>query len=129
MSTNNRTNSQIKGFIVVADFLLLNILLQIFFRYNPLMVGWEATKIRIFFITINVALLVGQYYRSTIIHLRNVNLEDIAKRVLGLAIITIVVAYMMMKGISLSNTRVGVQLITFGIGWTICLFISRYVER
>ena len=129
MSTNNRTNSLIKGFVVFSDFLLLNILLLLFFRYNPLMNGWEATKIRIFFVTINVALLVGQYYRSTIIHLRNVNLEDIAKRVLGLAIVTIAVAYMMMKGISLNNTRVGVQLITFGIGWTICLFISRYVER
>ena len=129
MSTNNRTNSLIKGFVVFSDFLLLNILLLLFFRYNPLMNGWEATKIRIFFVTINVALLVGQYFRSTIIHLRNVNLEDIAKRVLGLAIVTIAVAYMMMKGISLNNTRVGVQLITFGIGWTICLFISRYVER
>ena len=129
MSTNNRTNSLIKGFVILADFLLLNILLLFFICYNPLMSGWAATKIRIFFITINVALLVGQYYRSTIIHLRNVNLEDIAKRVLGLAIITIVVAYMMMKGISLNNTKVGIQLITFGIGWTICLLISRYVER
>jgi putative colanic acid biosynthesis UDP-glucose lipid carrier transferase len=91
--------------------------------------GWVATKTRIFFITINVALLIGQYYRSTIIHQRNISIEDIVKRVLGLVIITIVVAYMMMKGISLSNTRVGMQLITFGMGWTVCLFISRYAER
>ena len=129
MSTNNRTNSLIKGFVVVADFLLLNVLLLLFSQLNPLMSGWEATKIRIFIITLNVALLIGQYYRSTIIHLRNVTLEEIAKRVLGLTIITIVLAYIIMKGISLSNTKVGMQLITFGIGWTICLFICRYVER
>ena len=129
MRTNNRTNSQIKGVVVVVDFLLLNILLLLYSHFSPLMTGWEATRIRIFFITLNVALLIGQFYRSTIIHLRNITLEDIAKRVLGLAIITIVLAYVMMKGISLSNTKVGMQLVTFGIGWTICLFISRYVER
>lgn len=129
MSSNNQTNSLIKGFVVVADFLLLNILLLLFFSYSPLMSGWVATKIRIFFITINVALLIGQYYRSTIIHQRNITIEDIAKRVLGLVIFTIVVAYMMMKGISLNNTRVGIQLITFGATWGICLFISRFVER
>ena len=129
MSTNNHTNNLIKGFVILADFLLLNILLLFFFRYYPLMSGWAATKMRIFLITINVALLIGQYYRSTIVHLRNVNLEDILKRVLGLAIVTIVVAYMLMKGISLNNTKVGIQLISFGICWTICLLICRYAER
>ena len=129
MSTNNRTNSLIKGVVIVADFLLLNILLLLFFHLSPLVTGWVATKIRIFFITLNVALLIGQYYRSPIIHLRNVVLEEIAKRVLGLAIITIVLAYIIMKGISLSHTRVGIQLISFGIIWTISLFVSRYVER
>ena len=129
MSTNNHTNNLIKGFVILADFFLLNILLLFFFRYYPLMSGWAATKMRIFLITINVALLIGQYYRSTIVHLRNVNLEDIVKRVLGLAIVTIVVAYMLMKGISLNNTKVGIQLISFGICWTICLLICRYAER
>ena len=129
MSSNNHTNSLIKGIVVVADFFLLNVLLLLFVLYSPLMSGWVATKIRIFFITINVALLIGQYYRSTIIHLRNVTIEDIAKRVIGLVIITIVVAYMMMKGISLNNTKVGIQLMTFGTIWGISLFVGRFVER
>ena len=129
MSSNNHSNSLIKGFVVFADFLLLNVLLLLFVHYSPLMSGWVATKIRIFFITINVALLIGQYYRSTIIHLRNITIEDIAKRVIGLVVITIVMAYMMMKGISLNNTRVGIQLITFGSIWGVCLFVSRFVER
>ena len=129
MTSNSHTNNQIKGIVVVLDFLLLNALLLLYSHFSPLMEGWLPTKTRIFFITINVALLIGQYYRSTIIHQRNIAVEDIVKRVLGLVIITIVLAYLMMKGISLSNTKVGMQLITFGIGWTICLFISRYVER
>ena len=129
MSSNNHTNSLIKGFVVFSDFLLLNVLLLLFAHYNPLMSGWVATKIRIFFITINVALLIGQYYRSTIIHLRNIAIEDIAKRVIGLVVITIVMAYMMMKGISLNNTKVGIQLITFGSIWGVCLFVSRFIER
>ena len=129
MSSNNHSNSLIKGFVVFADFLLLNVLLLFFVHYSPLMSGWVATKIRIFFITINVALLIGQYYRATIIHLRNIAIEDIAKRVIGLVVITIVMAYMMMKGISLNNTRVGIQLITFGSIWGVCLFVSRFVER
>lgn len=129
MSSNNHSNSLIKGFVVFADFLLLNVLLLLFVHYSPLMSGWVATKIRIFFITINVALLIGQYYRATIIHLRNITIEDIVKRVIGLVVITIVMAYMMMKGISLNNTKVGIQLITFGSIWGVCLFVSRFVER
>lgn len=129
MSSNNHSNSLIKGFVVFADFLLLNVLLLLFVHYSPLMSGWVATKIRIFFITINVALLIGQYYRSTIIHMRNITIEDIVKRVIGLVVITIVMAYMMMKGISLNNTKVGIQLITFGSIWGVCLFVSRFVER
>ena len=129
MSSNNHSNSLIKGFVVFADFLLLNVLLLLFVHYSPLMSGWVATKIRIFFITINVALLIGQYYRATIIHLRNITIEDIAKRVIGLVVITIVMAYMMMKGISLNNTKVGIQLMTFGTIWGISLFVSRFIER
>ena len=129
MSSNTHTNNQIKGLVVVADFLLLNVLLLLFSRYSPLMNEWLPTKTRIFFITINFALLIGQYYRSTIVHQRNISIEDIAKRVIGLAAITICLAYLMMKGISLSNTRVGIQLITFGGVWTVCLFISRFIER
>jgi len=44
MSTNNHTNNLIKGFVILADFLLLNILLLFFFRYYPLMSGWLQQK-------------------------------------------------------------------------------------
>ena len=34
MSSNNHTNSLIKGFVVFSDFLLLNVLLLLFAHYN-----------------------------------------------------------------------------------------------
>lgn len=129
MRSNTHTNNLIKHFIILCDFLLLNALLLLFSTYYPYMSGWVPSKIRLFIITTNIALLVGHIYWSPIVQKRLVSVGDIIRRVMGLVSITILVAYLMMKGISLSNTKVGFQLMTFGITYGAVLLIARYIER
>ena len=129
MHSNSHTNNIIKDIVILVDFLLLNVLLLLFFQFFPHMSIWAFQKQRIFLITMNVALLIGHVYRSPIIHLRMVSAGDFLKRVISLVAVTVLLAYLMMKGISLHNTRVGMQLITFGTVWGLVLLIARFVER
>ena len=115
MRSNSHSNNLIRDIVIVGDFVILNVLLLLFFLYFPPMEAWAFQKERIFLITLNVALLVGQFYRPPIIHMRIVSVGDIIKRVLGLVALTILLAYLIMKGISLHNTRVGMQLMVYGV--------------
>ena len=129
MHSNSHTNNIIKDLVIFGDFLLLNVLLLLFFKYFPHMSVWAFEKQRIFLITMNVALVIGHVYRPPIIHLRLVTAGDILKRVIGLVAITVLLAYLMMKGISLHKTRVGMQLMIFGSVWGLVVLIARIIER
>lgn len=129
MRTNSNTNDLIKDVVIAGDFLLLNVLLLLSFEFNPMTSVWAFEKQRFFLITLNVALIIGEFFRGPIIHLRLVSAGDIVKRVMGLTAITVLLAYLMMKGTYLHNTRVGVQLITLGLVWGFIVLSARYVER
>jgi len=129
MRTNSHTNELIKYGVILGDFIILNALLLVLFAYFPHMAVWTFKKQRFFLITLNVALMIGHFYRPPIIHQRVVSVGDIIKRVMGLVAITVLLAYLMMKGTSLHNTRVGMQLMTFGVLWGFLLIIARFVER
>ena len=129
MRSNSHSNNLIRDIVIVGDFVILNVLLLLFFLYFPPMEAWAFQKERIFLITLNVALLVGQFYRPPIIHMRIVSVGDIIKRVLGLVALTILLAYLIMKGISLHNTRVGMQLMVYGVTLGATLLMARFIER
>ena len=73
--------------------------------------------------------LISHYYNSPIVHLRVISVGDIIKRVIRLDAMTVLMAYLMMKGISLSQTKVGTQLMEVGTVFFLILLISRYFER
>ena len=129
MTTNNRTNSLIKYAVIAADFILLNVLLYLCSLYYPRIADWTPTKVRLFAITLNLALLISHYFHFPIIHLRVVSMGDIIQRVVKLVGLTVLVAYVIMKGISLSLTRVGIQLMEVGTVFFFVLLISRFFER
>ena len=107
MTTNNRTNSLIKYAVIVADFTLLNLLLYFCSLYYPRIADWTPTKVRLFAITLNLALLMSHYFNFPIIHLRVVSMGDIIQRIVKLVGLTVLIAYVIMKGISLTQTKVG----------------------
>ena len=129
MTNNSRTNSLVKYWVIVADFVLLNLLLCLCAEYYPRIADWTPQKFRLFAITLNVALLISHYYNSPIVHLRVISVGDIIKRVIRLDAMTVLMAYLMMKGISLSQTKVGTQLMKVGTVFFLVLLISRYFER
>ena len=67
----------VKGIIIAADFILLNLILLAAAKWNPLMESWPFSRIRVFFIFANVGLVISQFYYSTIINYRKVNAADI----------------------------------------------------
>ena len=129
MTNNSRTNNLVKIWVILADFVLLNLLLCLCAEYYPRIADWTPQKLRLFAITLNVALLISHYYNSPIVHLRVISVGDIIKRVIRLDAMTVLMAYLMMKGISLSQTKVGTQLMEVGTAFFLLLLISRYFER
>ena len=129
MRNNSQTNNMVKWAVIVMDFILLNALLILCEMFYTKMADWPSTKVRLFIITFNVALVISHYFNSPIIQKRMITMEDILKRVIRLVGMAVLLAYLMMKGISLSQTRVGMQLMTIGIAFFILLLLSRYFER
>ena len=129
MTNNSRTNTLVKIWVILADFVLLNLLLYLCAEYYPRIADWTPRKLRLFTITLNVALLISHYYNSPIIHLRVISVGDIIKRIIRLDAMTVLIAYLIMKGISLTQTKVGTQLMEVGTVFFLVLLISRYFER
>ena len=129
MTNNSRTNSLLKYAVMAVDFILLNALLYLCVLYYPRIADWPSHKVRLFAITLNLALLISHYYNSPIIHQRVVSVGDIIRRIVRLTGLTVLIAYLIMKGISLTQTRVGVQLMEVGTCFFFILLIARYFER
>ena len=129
MTNNSKTNNLIKYAVIAADFILLNALLYLCSLYYPRIADWTPTKMRLFVITINLAFLISHYFNYPIVHFRVVSVGDIVQRVTKLVGLAVLIAYLIMKGISLTQTKVGTQLMEVGTVFFIVLLISRYFER
>jgi putative colanic acid biosynthesis UDP-glucose lipid carrier transferase len=129
MTNNSKTNNLIKYAVIAADFMLLNALLYLSVLYYPRMADWTPTKVRLFVITINLAFLISHYFNYPIVHFRVVSVGDIVQRVTKLVGLAVLIAYLIMKGISLTQTKVGTQLMEVGTVFFFVLLISRYFER
>ena len=129
MRSNSHTNNIIRDVVIIVDFLLLNVLLFLCMRYYPGMESWEGAKVRMFIIVFNIALLISHYYHPPMIQMRVVSVGNILRQVIKLNVITVVLAYLMMKGIKLSQAQIGVQLMTIGAIFFAILLISRFIER
>ena len=128
MNNNNTKGNLVKGVIIVADFILLNIILLAAAKWNPLMESWNFTTIKSFFIFTNIGLLISQYYNSTIIHFRKVNAEDMLLRIIRLSVTAVTVAYILMKLMNLKFPA-GYSLVGIGSVFLFTNLIARLIER
>jgi len=128
MRNNARTNSLIKWFIIVGDFVILNALLILFlyFSFDPLRDNIDQR--RVFVLISNVAMLVSEYRFSTIIHERLVTFDNILKRTLILVITMVLVAYVLLRAMQF-DARVGVPLLKLGATMMAVILIIRFLER
>ena len=128
MGNNKQTNNLIKSLVVFADFIILNFLLILFAKYNPLMTDWHSDRVRAFILFVNLALLISQYYNSTIIHMRHVSAAEILRRITRLILFMVVVGYLLMKAMNMLFP-VGYSLAALGVIYFVLILFTRFLER
>lgn len=128
MKRNSRANDVIKWTIILVDFMILNALMFLLFRFNPLMGDWTGERMRVFMIMTNIGLGFSEYCNPPLVHLRLASIEDILKRLPRMGGIMAVTAYVLMKGTN-QNFPVGYSLAILMVLYVIAIILSRYIER
>lgn len=121
-------NVLIRRLVILADFIILNCLLlgliNIEFLHVP---EYLDLKTKITFFIANVALAIGEYNYSTIIHIRRIGFQQVLKRTLFLVLCTAVCFMIFLKFFS-HGGAIFTFGIYFGITFYIALVISRIIE-
>ena len=128
MGNNNQTNSLIKWMVIVGDFVVLNAIMMLFYRYHWRMSTWEEGRVEIFFLASNMALLLSQLRFSTIIHLRLIGAGDVVRRVVCLTMLQAVLAYLLLK-VTDYSLPVGWIILEIGTVFVSVLLMKRLAER
>lgn len=112
-------NVLIRRLVIIADFIILNCLLlgliNIEFLHVP---EYLDLKTKITFFIANVALAIGEYNYSTIIHIRRIGFQQVLKRMLFLVLCTAVCFMIFLKFFSH-----GGAIFTFGIYFGITFYL------
>ena len=125
---NNQSNRLIKWIVIVGDFVVLNVLVWAFVHWHPTVSEWEWNTQQKFLLICNIALMLSETQFSTIIHERVAGAGDILKRVVGLTILLIVLAYLLMKKFCWWET-VGKEILLLGTLFFFILILKRLQER
>lgn len=128
MNSNYNGNKLIKQLVMLADFIILNSVLAAFYAYDiKLMPEYfnQATKITVF--VANVALFCGEYFYSTIIHIRKIFFGQVLKRTFCLALTTAVAFFLFIR-ILTDGGKMFAFCLSFGVAFYIILIISRFCE-
>ena len=128
MKNNASTNTLIKWFIIVGDFVILNVLLILILYSSFGILRYSIEQRRVFVLICNVAMLVGEYRFSTIIHERLVSIDNIIKRTLLLVVTLALVAYILLRAMQF-DARVGFPLLYLGLSMMVVILIIRFLER
>ena len=128
MRKNNQTNSLIKWFVIILDFVVMNLLIWLFAKWHPAVMAWTSDKKDIFFLACNIALMLSEFRFYTVIHRRRVTSADILKRIIGLTMIHLLVVYLILKLLDYSMS-VGWILFLLDTMMFFILLICRTVER
>lgn len=128
MKNNNQSNSVIKWGVFLGDFLILNILLSLYVAFLPAWDSWNDEKIRVFFLICNVALLLGQYKFSSVIHERLVGADSILRRTFLLVLTQTLLSYILLRVVHFI-AQIGWRLLAFGVMFFAVLIVVRFVER
>lgn len=113
---------------MAGDFVLLNILLQIFIHWHWRVSQWPEGRAEIFILVNNIALMLSMLRFSTIIHLRLVGAGDIVQRLVGLTLLQAVLAYLLLKVVDY-DLPIGWLQWELGTGLFVCLMVKRFMER
>ena len=117
-------NEMIRRLVIGADFVILNIVLLFYTQYGQELIPAyfdKATKITFF--VANAALFLGEYFYSTIIHVRKIGFLQVTKRTLYLAAATTFCFFTFSRLLGHGGKMFSFSII-FGITFYLSLIIS-----
>lgn len=127
INKNYKGNETIKRLVMCTDFIILNIVLLAYKEYGPEFTpDYFDSATKITFFVANVALFLGEYFYSTIIHVRKIGFLQVLKRTLCLAGTTTLSFFIFVR--LLSHDDKMFFYIIFGITYYLSLIISRLLE-
>ena len=125
---NNQTNRLIMWAVIVADFILLNIIIFVQEQTGMKMGDWNWEQHQMFFEISNVALLIAEWKFRGAIHERIVSAGEILQRASLLTLTQVVIAYILMRHI-MFWMGAGWLLIQIGIVFWVSVVFLRLAER
>ena len=128
MSRNSHSNRLIRWIVIFGDFFVLNVVILAFYQWHWRMSTWEHGMFEVFILVNNIALIMAQLYFPTIIHMRMVGAGDILKRIVGLTITQVVVAFLLLK-VFAYRLPIGWLLLGIGSTFVVLLVLKRLIER
>ena len=128
MKNNTRTNSLIKYYLIIGDFVILNVLLVLALYTKFGIVKGSDVEKRLFIFICNVAMFFFFFFFSTIIHERLVGADIILMRSSMLVITQVLVSFILMRAMQF-DSRVGVPLLIIGVLMITIFLPVRYMER
>lgn len=128
MRRNNQTNRIIMWAVIAGDFVLLNAVAYGFWSMHPMMGSWSEEKTKVFFLTVNMAMMASEWKFHTIIHRRMVSASDVLRIVCNLVIAHTIVAFLLLKGMDF-QLPVGTLLTQMGCVLLPLLVLCRFLER
>ena len=127
INKNYKGNEPIKSLVMCTDFIILNIVLLAYAKYGPEFTpDYFDSATKITFFVANAALFLGEYFYSTIIHVRKISFLQVLKRTLCLAGTTTLSFFIFVR--LLSHDDKMFFYIIFGITYYLSLIISRLLE-
>lgn len=127
INKNYKGNEPIKRLVMCTDFIILNIVLLAYAKYGPEFTpDYFDSATKITFFVANAALFLGEYFYSTIIHVRKISFLQVLKRTLCLAGTTTLSFFIFVR--LLSHDDKMFFYIIFGITYYLSLIISRLLE-
>lgn len=125
---NYKGNEPIKRLVTCTDFIILNIVLLVYKEYGPeFTLDYFDSATKITFFVANAALFLGEYFYSTIIHVRKISFLQVLKQTLCLAGTTTLSFFIFVRLLS-HDDRMFTFHIIFGVSFYLFLILSRLLE-
>lgn len=133
MEQNTRTTRIINEIVIIIDFIVLNILLALFLRYD-----WKVLHFTVginsnfLYLCVNAAMIISQYFYSNVVYKHRIQLDAIIRRVTFLVLTFTLVAYCITKlllPVYGMNAPSGLFYPYFAPLLYVGIMLSRFVER
>lgn len=129
MTTQYNGNGLIRKSVMTVDFLILNSLLAIFqFVTTGITPEFFDGATKMTFFVANASLFIGQYFYSTIIHVRRVSFIQVLKRTLLLSLLTTCIFFLSIRLLENEGGKYLSFFIIFELTFYAVLILSRFFE-